>query len=85
MWAQGTMYSIRWGPDILMEGGTLGETYTRHPFGSGRVRASRPPDATSSTQQGRHIAQMRAVATITVPCCALLLKVMPGLDIHTGR
>jgi len=37
-----------------------------------RGQWTRPPDATNSTQQGRHAAAMRAVATTTTTTCCML-------------
>ena len=54
-----------WEPDPPTGRGLYG-TCTWHPHDTGRVPSSRPPDATSSTQQGRHAAAMRTVATTPV-------------------
>ena len=48
--------------------GTLG-TCTQHPLGQSIRPFSAPLDATNPTQQGRHAAAMRPLATITVAIC----------------
>ena len=57
-----------WGLGSPTRRGTPGRTSTDAPctIGPTHVHCSRPPVATSSTQQGRHAAAMRAVATISV-------------------
>ena len=43
-----------WARTSLEGRGILRGTSNRHPFDNVRVQSSRPPDATISTQQGRH-------------------------------
>jgi len=57
---------VLYGSRTLQREGGLYGTCTWHPHDTGRVPSSRPPDATSSTQQGRHAAAMRTVATTPV-------------------
>jgi len=66
--AEGTMQVGHGSPD---EKGhfTSGGTCTHRRLGSGRVKSSRSPGATSNTQQSRDAAAMRAVATNTVATC----------------
>jgi len=45
-------------------------TCTRH-----HVQSLHPPNATNSTRQGRYTAAMRAVATVAVSACFLLVPI----------
>lgn len=61
--AQGTIITGRLDPPTRT--GTFGAC-TRRPLDNGHDQSSRPPDATHSTQQRRHVAAMRAVVTVSV-------------------
>ena len=56
------------------EADTWERTCIRHPVDNGRVQCSRLLDATNSTQQGRHTAAMRAIATVTVGTCFFMSR-----------